>query len=141
MARHRRSLAAILLLLPILTLSSNPPPSPIESYYATIENNLPAASGMDLICRALGAGFDVYTEYSVVPRGRIPRGGRRVAEILVSVVTPGAGGGGSRRVIGDLPVKRCRRHWLLFSSGCEYPDHPNPYAGRLLRNAFEFFAV
>lgn len=55
----------------------------------------------------------------------------------VSVVAPG----GERRVVGDLPVKRCRRHWLLFSTGCTYPDHPNPYAGRLLRNALEFFAV
>jgi len=45
------------------------------------------------------------------------------------------------RVIGDLPVKRCRRHWMLFSTGCTYPDHRYPYAGRRLGSAFEYFAV
>ncbi|XP_040383766.1 uncharacterized protein LOC121055377 [Oryza brachyantha] len=163
-----------------------------EAYYASVENRLPAAAGMELVCRAIGAGFDVATEFSVVPRGRVPRGGRRVAEILIDpgrvswvlcswayegnylsnlqlfdtqwpeaaqCQDPAAAGGamcrvvfedgavsvetpdGARRVLGDLPVKRCRRHWVLFSSGCSYPDHPNPFAGRLLRNALEFFAV
>ena len=45
------------------------------------------------------------------------------------------------RVIGDLPVKRCRRHWLLFSTECSYPDHPHPYVGRRLGNAFQYFAI
>ncbi|OEL23511.1 hypothetical protein BAE44_0015469 [Dichanthelium oligosanthes] len=48
---------------------------------------------------------------------------------------------GGLRVIGDLPVKQCRRHWLLFSTECSYPDHPHPYAGRRLGNAFEYFAI
>ncbi|KAL5205682.1 hypothetical protein ABZP36_033891 [Zizania latifolia] len=162
-----------------------------ESFYAAVENRLSAAGGMELACRALGAGFDVATVLSVVPRGRVPRGGRRVAELIavpggvawvlcswsyegnylanlqlfdtqwpeaklcqdpsaaagmcrlvfeddmVSIETPDGG----RRVLGDLPVKRCRRHWLLFSTECSYPDHPYPYAGRRLGNAFEYFAV
>ncbi|KAJ1289140.1 hypothetical protein BS78_02G142100 [Paspalum vaginatum] len=54
----------------------------------------------------------------------------------VFLKTPDGGG----RVIGDLPVKRCRGHWLLFSTGCSYPDHPHPYAGRRLGNAFQYFA-
>ncbi|KAF0912142.1 hypothetical protein E2562_013032 [Oryza meyeriana var. granulata] len=172
--------------------ASPPPRHGAESYYASVENRLPAAAGMELVCRALGAGFDVVTEFSVVPRGRVPRGGRRVAELLIDpgrvawvlcswgyegnylanlqlfdtqwpeaarCQDPAAAGGamcrlvfedgavsvetpdGARRVVGDLPVKRCRHHWLLFSTGCSYPDHPHPYAGRLLRNALEFFAV
>lgn len=48
---------------------------------------------------------------------------------------------GGVRAIGDLPVKRCRRHWLLFSTECSYPDHPRPYAGRRLGNAFQYFAI
>lgn len=49
--------------------------------------------------------------------------------------------GGGERVIGDLPVKRCRWHWMLFSTGCTYPEHRYPYAGRRLGNAFEYFAI
>jgi len=45
------------------------------------------------------------------------------------------------RVIGDLPVKRCQRHWMLFSTGCTYPEHRYPYAGRRLGSAFEYFAI
>ncbi|KAL6657383.1 hypothetical protein ACP70R_005163 [Stipagrostis hirtigluma subsp. patula] len=159
-----------------------------ESYYAAVENRLPAASGMKLVCMAVGGLF--LTELSVLPRGRVPHGGRRVAELLVEdgrsaharcswayegnyaagltlldsrwpearrcqdpsssglcrvvfedgavrLETPDGGG----RVIGDLPVKRCRRHWLLFSTGCTYPEHRHPYAGRRLGNAFQYFAI
>lgn len=205
MARRRLAAAtttvpAIGVLILLLALAPSPATATVParrsavSYYASVENRLPAAAGMELVCRTLGPGFDVYPELSVVPRGRVPRGGARVAEVLiepgpervawvlcswgyegnylanlklfdtewpeaaacqdpaasggelcrlvfeddaVSVVAPG----GERRVVGDLPVKRCRRHWLLFSTGCTYPDHPNPYAGRLLRNALEFFTV
>jgi len=35
----------------------------------------------------------------------------------------------------------CRRHWLLFSTECSYPDHPHPYVGRRLGNAFQYFAI
>ncbi|CAL5065075.1 unnamed protein product [Urochloa decumbens] len=55
----------------------------------------------------------------------------------VFLKTPDGGG----RVIGDLPVKRCRRHWLIFSTECTYPDHRYPYAGRRLGNAFQYFAI
>ncbi|XP_047049270.1 uncharacterized protein LOC124654299 [Lolium rigidum] len=161
-----------------------------SSYYAALENRLPAGAGMELVCRALGGLF--VTEWSVLPRGRVPRDGKRILELLVDAeryawvscswayegnylgairlldsrwpeakrcqdVAAGGGmcrlvfeddavrletpGGGPVRVIGDLPVKRCRRHWLLFSTECTYPDHPHPYAGRLLGNAFEFFGV
>lgn len=160
-----------------------------ETYYASVENHLPAL-GMKLACHAMGGGF--MTELSVVPRGRVPHGraGRRVAELLVESGQQGwvrcnwayagnyvagitvldsrwpeaarcqdpAGQGLCRvvfendavvlktpehgeRVIGDLPVKRCRRHWMLFSTGCTYPDHRYPYAGRRLGSAFEYFAV
>ncbi|XP_062198456.1 uncharacterized protein LOC133901193 [Phragmites australis] len=161
-----------------------------ESYYAAVENRLPAAAGMELVCRALGGMF--LTDLSVVPRGRVPRGdaGRRVAELLVEggrdgrvrcswayagnyvagltlldsrwpeagrCQDPAGSGlcrvvfqddavrletpGGGQRVIGDLPVKRCRRHWLLVSTECTYPHHPHPYAGRRLGNAFQYFAI
>uniref|UniRef100_A0ACD5Y6B9 Uncharacterized protein n=1 Tax=Avena sativa TaxID=4498 RepID=A0ACD5Y6B9_AVESA len=163
--------------------------SPSSSYYAAVENRLPSGGGMKLVCRALG-GL-VITEWSVVPRGRVPHDGKRVLELLVDADryawvscswayegnyvgamplldsrwpeakrcqdVAGGGmcrivfednavrletpGGGPVRVIGDLPVKRCRRHWLLFSTECTYPDHPHPYAGRRLSNAFEFFGV
>jgi hypothetical protein len=172
------------------TSAVNGSSSSSSSYYAAVENRLPAGGGMELVCRALG-GL-VITEWSVVPRGRVPRDGRRVLELLVDAdrygwvscswayegnyvgamplldsrwpeakrcqdVVTGGGmcrvvfqddavrletpGGGPVRVIGDLPVKRCRRHWLLFSTECTYPDHPHPYAGRRLSNAFEFFGV
>jgi hypothetical protein len=167
-----------------------------ESFYAAVENRLPSAGGMDLVCRAVG-GSGFHTELSVVPRGHVPRGdaGRRVAELIVDrdgrdadassvrcswayagnyaagitlldtrwpeareCQEPAADGGmcrvvfedgavrlhtprGGARVIGDLPVKRCRWHWLLFSTECTYPDHPHQYAGRRLRNAFQYFAV
>ena len=52
-----------------------------SSYYAVVENRLPAGAGMELVCRALG-GL-VITEWSVVPRGRVPRDGQRVMELLV----------------------------------------------------------
>ncbi|TVU09036.1 hypothetical protein EJB05_42476, partial [Eragrostis curvula] len=185
-----------------------------ESYYALVENRLPSSGGMDLVCHAVG-GNGILTDFSVVPRGHLPRGdaGRRVVELIaeeedkskaakpkpkpaadeidlagghVAFVRcnwayagnylagimlmdtrwpeakkcqePGGAGGmcrvvfegqearletpdGGVRVFGDLPVKRCRRSWLLFSSECAYPDHPHPYAGRRLGNAFQFFAV
>ncbi|XP_003577123.2 uncharacterized protein LOC100834842 [Brachypodium distachyon] len=161
-----------------------------STYYVAVENKLPAGAGMDLVCRALGG--ELFTEWSVVPRGHMPKGGRRVVELLVDgegryaqVVcswayqgnyvggmslldsrwpeakgcrNPRASGGmcrivfeddkvrfeapgGGTRVIGDLSVKRCHGHWLVFSTDCSYPDHPNPYAGRVLRNALEYFGV
>ncbi|EAZ08508.1 hypothetical protein OsI_30780 [Oryza sativa Indica Group] len=189
LARRRLAAAtttvpAIGVLILLLALAPSPATATVParrsavSYYASVENRLPAAAGMELVCRALGPGFDVYPELSVVPRAAFPAAARAspswgyegnylanlklfdtewpeaaacqdpaasggelcrlvFEDDAVSVVAPG----GERRVVGDLPVKRCRRHWLLFSTGCTYPDHPNPYAGRLLRNALEFFAV
>ncbi|KAF8653486.1 hypothetical protein HU200_062235 [Digitaria exilis] len=166
--------------------------SETTSYYASVENHLPA-EGMKLVCQAVG-GRSFLTALSVVPRGRIPHGkaGRRVAELIVDgggdrngrvrcswaydgnylagltlldsrwpeaarCQDPAGEGlcrvvferdtvflktpGGGVREIGDLPVKRCRRHWVIFSTGCEYPDHPRPYAGRRLGNAFQYFVI
>ncbi|KAL6838968.1 hypothetical protein ACP4OV_031195 [Aristida adscensionis] len=159
-----------------------------ESYYAAVENKLPAAGGMELVCVAVGGLF--LTELSVVPRGHVPRHRRRVTELIVDggrrgrvrcnwayagnyvaglpvldsawpeakhCQDPGTAGlcrvvfgedaavrlvtPGGMRLIGDLPVKRCRRNWLLFSTGCTYPEHRHPYAGRRLGNAFQFFAL
>ncbi|KAF7065125.1 hypothetical protein CFC21_071284 [Triticum aestivum] len=185
--------AATLAAMAHATTTGSPPLSPSSqpwssSYYAAVENRLSAGGGMLLVCRALGG--NIFTQWSVVPRGRVPRDGRRVLELLVDAKTYGwvtcswayqgnyvgamplfdsrwpeakrcqdvAGGGlcrvvfesdmvrletpgGGQRVLGDLPVKRCRRHWLLFSTECTYPDHPHPYAGRRLSNAFEYFGV
>ncbi|KAF8712097.1 hypothetical protein HU200_028937 [Digitaria exilis] len=169
--------------------------SETTSYYASVENHLPAEV-MKLVCQAVG-GRSFLTALSVVPRGRVPHGkaGRRVAELIVDggggdrsgggrvrcswaydgnylagltlldsrwpeaarCQDPGGEGlcrvvferdavflktpGGGVREIGDLPVKRCHRHWVIFSTGCEYPDHPRPYAGRRLGNAFQYFAI
>ncbi|KAM3274703.1 hypothetical protein ACQJBY_043620 [Aegilops geniculata] len=201
-SRQRAAMAGLAAAFAVATLAAmahatttgSPPLSPSSqpwssSYYAAVENRLSAGGGMVLVCRALGGG-DIFTQWSVVPRGRVPRDGRRVLELLVDAKTYGwvtcswayqgnyvgamplfdsrwpeakrcqdvAGGGlcrvvfesdmvrletpgGGRRVLGDLPVKRCRRHWLLFSTECTYPDHPHPYAGRRLSNAFEYFGV
>lgn len=169
-----------------------------ESFYAVVENRLPSAGGMDLVCRAVGRSF--FPELSVVPRGHVPRGdaGRRVVELIIRIAgdrrpdvqdeehfvrcswayagnylagitlldprwpearecqDPSGGmcrvvfesdavrletPGGGVRVIGDLPVKRCQKNWLLFSTECTYPDHPHEYAGRRLGNAFQYFAI
>ncbi|GJN34255.1 hypothetical protein PR202_gb22902 [Eleusine coracana subsp. coracana] len=70
-----------------------------------------------------------------------PRGGAMCRVVFerdaVRLETPSGG----VRVIGDLPVKRCQRNWLLFSTECTYPDHPHHYAGRRLGNAFQYFAI
>lgn len=52
-----------------------------DLYYVGMENRLPAVGGMELVCRLLGSRF--ITNYIVVPCGRVPRGGRCVAELLV----------------------------------------------------------
>uniref|UniRef100_A0A0D9X6Y2 DUF7771 domain-containing protein n=1 Tax=Leersia perrieri TaxID=77586 RepID=A0A0D9X6Y2_9ORYZ len=48
---------------------------------------------------------------------------------MVLVATPS----GSRRVLGDLPVKECSTHWygrlLPWGAGCSYPKHDHPYVG------------
>ncbi|CAM0958333.1 unnamed protein product [Alopecurus aequalis] len=190
MAGLAAQLAVALAVAALAAVASSASTGSASSYYAAVENRLSAVCGMELVCRALG-GFPV-TEWSVVPRGRVPRDGRRVVELLVEQdryawvscswayegnyvgamplldsrwpeakrcqdVAAGGGmcrlvfeddavrletpRGGPVRVLGDLPVKRCRRNWLLFSTECTYPDHPHPYAGRRLSNAFEYFGV
>jgi hypothetical protein len=129
-----------------------------DSFYAAVENRLPSAGGMDLVCRDADASSvrcswayaGNYAAGITLLDTRWPEAGEcqepaadggmcRVVfqDGAVRLDTPRGGA----RVIGDLPVKRCRRHWLLFSTECTYPDHPHQYAGRRLGNAFQYFAV
>lgn len=52
--------------------------------------------------------------------------------------------GTPRRLLGDLAIKRCKKHYWFFGwvgSGCSLPPHQNNYVGSVLEGWWDYQSV